>query len=262
MLLADHLGGLWSQAAVIGYESISSTFAWLALIAFALRIYLDFWGYSLMAIGLGRLIGFELPKNFDNPYASGSVSEFYRRWHMTLGLWFRKYIYIPLGGNRKGTIRTVLNLCAVWLLTGLWHGVDGNYLLWAGILCLLIINERLWFGKLLNRIGFLRHIYTVFVILLSWVPFAINNSSQMLIFAGRLFGQLGAALNRMDFWIWGKSYIVLLVAGILLATPFPEMLWNKVRKKAVADVFLFVIFWIVIYCVATSDQSPFLYFQY
>ena len=262
VLLADPLGGLWSQAAVIGYESISSAFAWLALITFALRLYLDFWAYSLMAMGLGRLIGFELPKNFDNPYASGSVSEFYRRWHMTLGLWFRKYIYIPLGGNRKGTVRTILNLCVVWLLTGLWHGIGANYLLWAGILCFLIVNERLWLGKVLDRIGFLRHVYTVFVILLSWVPFAIGGGSQMLIFVGRLFGQNGTALNGMDFWIWGKSYIGPLAAGILLATPFPGIIWKKVRKKAVADVFLFVLFWIVIYCIATSQQSPFLYFQY
>ena len=262
VLIADRLAGLWSQVGVIGYESISAPFAWMALLSFCLRLYLDFWGYSLMAMGLGRIIGFDLPKNFDDPYTSKSVSEFYRRWHVTLGAWFRNYIYIPLGGNRKGTLRTLLNLAAVWLLTGLWHGVGPGYLIWAGILLFFIVNERLWLGKLLEKAGFLAHIYTVFAILFSWIPFAIGDTMQMVIFAGRLFGQLGTTLNPLDFWIWGKEYMALLGIGVLLATGLPGKLWEKIREKKIADVLVFLLFWVVVYGIATMEQSSFFYFQY
>ena len=262
VLVADRLAGLWSQVGVIGYESISAPFAWMALLSFCLRLYLDFWGYSLMAMGLGRIIGFDLPKNFDDPYTSKSVSEFYRRWHVTLGAWFRNYIYIPLGGNRKGTLRTLLNLAAVWLLTGLWHGVGPGYLIWAGILLFFIVNERLWLGKLLEKAGFLAHIYTVFAILFSWIPFAIGDTMQMVTFAGRLFGQLGTTLNPLDFWIWGKEYMALLGIGVLLATGLPGKLWEKIREKKIADVLVFLLFWVVVYGIATMEQSSFFYFQY
>ena len=262
VLVADRLAGLWSQAAVTGYESISTPFAWLALVAYALRLYLDFWGYSLMALGLGDMLGISLPKNFDNPYAARSVSEFYRRWHMTLGKWFRDYIYIPLGGSRKGTVRTILNLLAVWLLTGLWHGVSANFLLWAGILVFFIINEKLWLGKWLQKSRVLCHAYTVCVILLSWVPFAIGDRGELLMYAGRLFGLLGRTLNGRDFLIWGKVYCPYLAAGLLLATPWPERLWRKIRGSLWTDAALFVVFWIVVYCICTAEQSPFLYFQY
>ena len=262
VLLADRIAGLWSQTSVIGYESISPAFAWLALVTFCLRLYLDFWGYSLMAIGLGRIIGFELPRNFDDPYTARSVSEFYRRWHVSLGAWFRNYIYIPLGGNRKGNLRTILNLAVVWLFTGLWHGVGPGYLLWAGILLFFIVNERLWLGKLLKRAGFLAHLYTIFAILFSWIPFAIGDTMQMVTFTGRLFGQLGSTLNAMDFWVWGKEYMPMLAAGLLLATGLPGKLWNKIREKRLADVFIFVLFWVVVYGIATMEQSSFFYFQY
>ena len=151
VLLANRLGGLWAQPAIIGYEHISTPAAWLAIIGYAMQLYLDFYGYSLMAIGLGKMLGYDLPANFRDPYASRSVSEFYRRWHITLGAWFREYVYIPLGGNRHGMARTLLNIAAVWLLTGLWHGVGGNYLLWAGYICFWIIMERLWLGKFLEK---------------------------------------------------------------------------------------------------------------
>lgn len=262
VLVADRLAGLWSQAAVTGYESISVPFAWLALTAYALRLYLDFRGYSLMAVGLGELLGFQLPKNFDNPYASKTVSEFYRRWHMTLGKWFRDYIYIPLGGSRKGNFRTVVNLLLVWLLTGLWHGIGANFLLWAGFLLLFIVNEKLWLGKIIGKTKVLGHIYTVFVILLSWLPFAIGSWQELVMYAGRLFGVLGQTLNGRDFLTWGKMYCPFLAAGLLLATPWPEMLWKKIRGSGWTDAALFVLFWAVVYCICTAEQSPFLYFQY
>lgn len=262
VILADRLGGLWSQAGVIGYESISTPFAWLALICWALRLYLDFFAYSIMAVGLGRMLGFALPRNFTDPYCAKSVSEFYRRWHATLGAWFRDYVYIPLGGSRAGTARTMFNLAAVWLLTGLWHGIGWGYLMWAGIIFVFIVLERLWLGKHLNRSRVLCHIYTPFVILLSWVPFALVNGADTLLFFQKLFGQGGETVNPRDVLTWVKEYLPLLLAGLALCTPYPERLWNKVRKAPLTDGMLFLLFWVSIYFLSTGSQDPFLYFRF
>lgn len=261
VLLADRVGGIWAQAGVAGFESISTPFAWMALVSYAMRLYFDFYGYSLMAVGLGRMLGFHLPMNFLEPYSAGSVSAFYRRWHVTLGAWFREYVYIPLGGNRNGILRTVCNLAIVWTLTGFWHGVGGNYLIWAGFLFLLIVNERLWLGKLLKRTKILCHVYTVFVILLSWVPFAVADHSQMILFVQKLFG-FGCALNPHDFINWGRQYWQILLAGVLFATPLPKKLWLRFQQSYWTDGLAFILFWICVYFISTSAQDPFMYFQY
>lgn len=261
-ILADRLGGLWSQAGVIGYESISPVFAWLALLCWSLRLYLDFFAYSTMARGLGLMLGFHLPRNFLDPYCAKTVSEFYRRWHATLGLWFRNYIYIPLGGSRKGTMRTVFNLAVVWLLTGLWHGIGWGYLLWAGIILFFVVIERLWLGKYLNQSKLLCHIYVPFVILLSWVPFALVSPPDIAVFFSRLFGLGGPAINPEDFLFWGKEYLPLILGGIALCTPWPEKLWKKIRNHPLADVGLFFLFWTAVYFLSTGSQDPFLYFQF
>lgn len=262
VILANRLGGLWAQPAVAGYERISTPAAWMSLTAYTMQLYFDFYGYSLMAMGLGKMLGFDLPKNFDHPYASKTVSEFYRRWHMTLGLWFREYVYIPLGGNRGSGLRTILNLAVVWLFTGIWHGVGGNYLVWAGFLFLLIVNERLWLGKWLKKSHVFCHVYLVFVILLSWLPFAVGDWNQMMIFLGRLFGIGAAPVNPQDYLLWGQDYFGLLAAGAVLATPLPEKLWNKVRHTILADILLVALFWVVVYYISTAAQDPFLYFKY
>lgn len=262
VLLADRVGGLWGQAGAIGYESISTPFAWLALIAYAMRLFFDFWGYSIMARGLGRMLGFDIPENFLDPYASRSVSEFWRRWHASLGAWFRNYIYIPLGGNRKGAVRTFVNLLVVWAFTGLWHGVGGNYMLWAGILFFFIILERVGLRRVLKHAGPLSHIYTVVVILISWIPFAIGDWNEMLIFFGRIFGTSGKTLNASDYLIFGKQYLWLLLAGVFCATPLPRKICSKIKDHPLTDVAIFVLFWIVVYFICTSSQDPFLYFQY
>lgn len=261
-VLADRLGGLWSQAGVIGYESISPIFAWLALLCWSLRLYLDFFAYSTMAKGLGLMLGFRLPRNFTDPYCAKSVSEFYRRWHASLGLWFRNYIYIPLGGSRRGTLRTLLNLAVVWLITGLWHEIGWGYLLWAGILLFFIILERLWLGRYLSRSRILCHVYVPFVIVLSWVPFALVDPPQILLFFTRLFGFGPAAINPKDFLFWGKEYLPLILGGIALCTPWPEKLWKKIRNHPAADIGLFFLFWTAVYFLSTGSQDPFLYFQF
>ena len=151
VLLADRLGFLWNDIQTIGFESISTPLAWLGAAAYSMELYFDFAGYSLIAVGIGRMIGLPAIKNFDQPYSSRSVSEFYRRWHMTLGSWFRDYLYIPLGGNRKGTLRTVFNLLLVWAVTGFWHGGGLHFILWGMILGLLVVIEKLWIGKWLKK---------------------------------------------------------------------------------------------------------------
>lgn len=262
VLLADRLGGIWAQACVFGYDSISTPFAWMALAAYGLQLYFDFWGYSLMAKGLGGMLGFELPENFRSPYAAKSVSEFYRRWHISLGAWFRDYIYIPMGGSRCGKWRNVRNLAVVWLLTGLWHGFGAGYLIWAGFLLVFLAIEKLFLGKVLDRSHVLSHIYLVGVILLSWLPFAVGEPAQMVCYLGRLFGFSGAAMNPFDFVIWGRKYIWLLIAGILMATPLPGILGNKLKNKRGTGTLLFVLFWAAVYFISTGSQDPFVYFQF
>ena len=262
VVIANRLGGLWTEAGVVGYEFLSVPLAWISLVAYAMQLYFDFYGYSTMAIGLGKMMGYDLPRNFDSPYASRSVSEFYRRWHITLGAWFREYLYIPLGGNRKGTWMTIFNLLVVWLFTGLWHGVGGNYILWAGFLFLLIVNERLWLGKFLKMSKVFSHVYLVFVILLSWIPFAIGDWGQMVSFLGRLFNLTGMAINPQDYMTSAVGYEGLMVAGVVLATPWPRKVWEKVRVHWAADIFILALFWVVIYYIATAAQDPFMYFQY
>lgn len=261
VLLSDRIGGLWAQAGVYGYDSISTPFAWLAIVSFALRLYFDFYGYSLMAMGLGRMLGYHLPPNFLDPYGSRSVSEFYRRWHATLGAWFRDYVYIPLGGSRRGTLRTICNLAVVWAFTGFWHGVGGNYLLWAGFLFVLIVMERLFLGKVLKAVPILGHGYTVFAILLSWVPFAIGDWDKMVTFLAKLFGR-GIAVNPLDYQLQLRQYWPLLLLGIFFALPISTKLLNWLRRHAIGDVLLFVLFWVAVYFVATSAQDPFLYFTF
>jgi alginate O-acetyltransferase complex protein AlgI len=260
--IANRLGSLWNQGAVIGYESISPAFAWLCLIGYAMQLYFDFYGYSLMAMGIGKMFGYDLPENFLDPYASRSVSEFYRRWHASLGAWFRNYLYFPLGGSRKGSGRTIFNLAVVWLFTGLWHGVGGNYLLWAGMLFALIVLEKLWLGKVLKKAKVLSHAYVVVAILLTWVPFAVGDPQKMVVFFGRLFGQLGTTLNPEDYIAFGADYFPILAAGTVLATPIPRKLAQRWKDTTLGDLILFALFWVVVYFISTAAQDPFLYFAY
>ena len=262
VLLADRLAPVWNQATILGSTSMSTAYAWLALLAYAMRLYFDFFGYSLMAVGLGQMLGFELPENFHEPYSARSVSEFYRRWHITLGAWFRDYLYIPLGGSRSGTWRTIRNICFIWLLTGLWHGIGGSYLVWAGAICLLILNEKLWLGKLLKKTKVFCHIYTVFSILLTWLPFAVPNFHKLKIYLLRLFGQGGLVLNPMDFRFVLRDYGLVLFAGVFFLTPLPRRIYQKIRNSLWLDLLLFVVFWITVYFLATAKQDPFLYFKF
>ena len=264
VLLANPLGKLWSDVSVIGYESISTPLAWIAIIAFSFQIYFDFWGYSLMAIGLGKMLGFNLPKNFDFPYISCSMTEFWRRWHITLGNWFRDYVYIPLGGNRGKTIKTIRNLFIVWILTGIWHGAGYNYLLWGFVLFCLITLEKLFIGKYLEKIPCLGHIYMILCIPLTWMIFAITDLTQLKVFFTRLFpffGQGVWSIFRYDYVKYLKIYSPFLVIALLLCTKYPFGLLKKMKKnKLIMALVLVAIFAASMFCLYKGLDDPFLYF--
>ncbi len=260
VLLADRLALLWHEVQVTGFESISTPLAWLAALAYSLELYFDFAGYSLMAVGLGRMLGFKLPENFRQPYMACSVREFYRRWHMTLGEWFCKYVYIPLGGSRRGEGRTVCNLLAVWLLTSLWHGITGNFLIWGMGICLLIILERqvgrLWKG----RAPAICHLYLCVVIPITWMCFAITDLGQLGIYLGRMFG-LGSsvAVNAQDWQKALSNYGMLLLAGMAASTPLVRWIYRKLEKRWVGMLLLAACFWFCIHRILLEGENPFLY---
>ncbi len=265
VLLANPLGKLWADLKTIGYDSISTPLAWMGLIAFSIQIYLDFFGYSVMAIGLGEMLGFKIPKNFDFPYLSRSMTEFWRRWHITLGSWFREYIYIPLGGNRKGKCRTVLNLLAVWLLTGIWHGAGYNFILWGLLLFTLITLEKYITGNFLNRHPAVGHLYMLFAIPLTWAVFAIEDTAQLFEFFSRLFpffGQSVFSSFRYDYMKYLNMYYPFIIFGFLFCTRLPYKILKKIRNKGIIAIILLLIFSTVVYCILKGFDDPFLYFRF
>ena len=266
VLLANRLGGLWNEAGTVGYESISTPFAWLAITAFSLQIYFDFYGYSLMAKGLGRIMGFTIPENFHDPYLSLSMTEFWRRWHMTLGSWFRDYVYIPLGGSRKGKLMTFRNMLAVWALTGFWHGASWNFILWGLLMFALISVEKLGLIRILERVPALGHLYMAFAISVSWVLFAVTDLSQMAVYFTRLFPFLpqseGMAYFAGDYLKYGRLYGLSLAAGLVFATGLPMKLYRRFKNSPAAAVVLLAVFWGCVYCMKMGMDDPFLYFRF
>lgn len=263
VLLADRLALLWHEVQVTGFESISTPLAWLAALAYSLELYFDFAGYSLMAVGLGHMLGFRLPKNFRQPYMAGSVREFYRRWHITLGEWFCKYVYIPLGGSRSGEGRTVCNLLAVWMLTSLWHGVTGNFLIWGMGICLLIILERLGGRLWKRRVPFVRHLYLCAVIPITWMCFAITDLEQLVIYLGRMFCVVeGVAVHAQDWQKALSNYGLLLLAGMAASTPLVQWIYRKLEKRWVGMLLLAVCFWFCIHRILLEGENPFLYLNF
>lgn len=238
VLLANPIGKLWTDVERIGFESISTPLAWMAIFAFSFQIYFDFFGYSLMAVGLGHMLGFSLPKNFCFPYLSRSMTEFWRRWHITLGNWFREYIYIPLGGNRKGPLATTRNLLLVWLLTGLWHGAGLHFLLWGAVLFLLIWTEKFLIGDFLEQFPLAGHLYMLILIPLTWSLFAIEELPQLGLFFSRLFpffGQGPWSVFRYDYLKYLKLYAPFFLAGILFSTRLPFRLLKKLSSGVAPD---------------------------
>lgn len=258
VLIANNVGALWTEAGKIGYARLSMPMAWLSMLAYTLQIYFDFNGYSLMAIGLGKMLGFEFPQNFNFPYVSGSVTEFWRRWHITLSGWFRTYVYIPLGGNRKGPVRTYVNLFAVWGLTGFWHGADWNFLLWGLYFFVALSVEKLFLYDFLKKHPLFGHFYTYLLISFSWILFAITDFHEIGFFFSRLFSFTGGA----DFVYYFRNYGVVLALGCLLSTPVLRPFYTKIRGKISGTVLFMGILLVSVAYLADASYNPFLYFRF
>lgn len=268
VLLANQIGRLWNEVGAIGYESISTPLAWLGLAAFSLQIYFDFYGYSLMAKGLGRLMGFQLPDNFDHPYMALSMTDFWRRWHMTLGSWFREYVYIPLGGNRAGKLQTLKNMFIVWFLTGFWHGASWNFIIWGVVLFVLIAVEKAGLYRLLARWPAVGHLYMMFAIPLTWLVFAVTDLRKMAVYILRLFPVLDFgqqfAYYEGDFMKYGKIYGISMLAGLVFMTGMPRRIYDryKYRHSFISTAILLTVFWLCVYCMKMGADDPFLYFRF
>ena len=259
VLIANNIGSLWNEVETMGFNNISTILAWMGIIAFSLQIYFDFNGYSLMAIGLGKILGFNFPNNFNYPYESRSITEFWRRWHITLGQWFKQYVYIPLGGNRLGRARTYFNLFIVWFLTGLWHGASYNFILWGLYFFILICIEKYGLLNLLNKHKLISHIYTIFFILVGWVLFAVIDLNQIINFFKKMF-----IFNAGNEWIYYlRNYIITYNIAIIFSTSFLKKIYNKFVKSNIVDtIILITIFLLSIASLVDSSYNPFLYFRF
>lgn len=227
ILIANQMGLLWDN--IRATESMGVLGSWIGIIAYSMQIYFDFSGYSDMAIGLGRMLGFEFLKNFDYPYISKTITEFWRRWHISLGTWFREYLYIPLGGNRKGVPRQILNLLIVWGCTGLWHGASVNFLIWGLYFGVILIIEKFVLMRFLKKLpAIIQHIYSLFIICIGWVIFYFEDFGEMMSFLGSLFNP-SAGLIGADALQIVVSYIPLLVVGVLACTPLAYNIYTKIK---------------------------------
>ncbi len=269
VLIANNVGSLWTRVKEIPASELSVTTAWFGILAFTMQIYFDFSGYSDMAIGMGRMLGFRFPKNFDFPYVSKSVTEFWRRWHMTLGTWFREYVYIPLGGNRKGALRMVFNLLVVWMLTGLWHGASWNFVLWGLYYGILLMIEKLFLSKVLNKIPFsITRVYTFILVVLGWVLFEFTDISQAYAYYGAMFGTQGRAVADGTFIYLVSSYGLVFVISLILSTDWLHRLSKGIYRrrpgiaKTIAIVLQVIMLLLCTAYLVDATYNPFLYFRF
>jgi len=258
VLLANNIGMMWDDIVRLPLESLSTATAWLGTLAFGFQIYFDFSGYSLMAIGLGSMLGFNFPQNFNYPYISKSMTEFWNRWHMTLGAWFKEYVYIPLGGNRKGILRQILNLLIVWFLTGFWHGAAINFILWGLYFFVLLVIEKLFLHTWLQKHAVLSRIYFIFFILIGWAIFAISDLALLSQFIKVMF-----SLQASTQWLYFISnYGVILIFCVIFATDIPKKIINSVSFPMVETSMITVLFLLCIAYLVDSSYNPFLYFRF
>ena len=264
VMIADHLSVLWNDIKTIGYESISTPLAWLGAYTFSFELYFDFWGYSLMAAGLGVMLGFPFIRNFDQPYFSKSISEFYRNWHSTLGSWFRDYVYFPLGGNRKGKLRTVFNLLVVWTLTGLWHGQTYNFWIWAGIIFLIITIEKFILSRFEKLFMVVGRINVMVIIPITWVVFAIHSMKYLRLYMLRLFPviDISVAVNSNDYLYMLEDYWIYLVLAIIFTIPALTGFYKKHKNNVFTILVIFAMFWISIFSLSNSAGNPFMYLRF
>ncbi len=258
VIFANTLGNIWNATDEMGYANISTGFAWLGILAYSLQLYFDFSGYSLMAIGLGEMLGFSFPKNFDNPYIARSATEFWRRWHITLTSWFREYLYIPLGGNRKGTVRTYINMFIIWAITGFWHGAGWNFIAWGMYYFVFLAIERLFLKKILDRSHVLSRIYTLVVVMSGWVLFAASSLTKAGIYLSRMF----TWHKGTEFVEYLQTYWYILIPAMIFSTPLLTKYYATHKKQIQVLVFLVAVFWLSVGLLVDSVYNPFLYFRF
>ena len=269
VLLADAVGALWTDiigiqnspsTTYVGLGNASTALVWLGVIAYSLQLYFDFSGYSMMAIGMGKMLGFNFPSNFNMPYISRSITEFWRRWHITLSSWFRDYVYIPLGGNRKGLARQILNMFIVWALTGIWHGADWNFVCWGLYYFVLLTIEKSFLLPYLEKGKVWPHIYTLFLVVVGWAMFVGNEQGVGM---ALLFQKLFIPSGGGRVWYYLRNYAVTLIVSAVCCSPLPQFAWDKIKEFAWIKVSLVIslMYFSVCYIVG-STNSPFLYFNF
>lgn len=263
-IIADHLAVLWSDIKVIGYESISTPLAWLGAYAYSLNLYFDFWGYSLMAAGIGVMLGFPFIRNFNQPYLSSSISEFYRRWHSTLGEWFKDYVYFPLCGSRKGKGRTAINIFIVWILTGIWHGYTANFVVWSMSICIIILFEKFVLSRSPKLLAIIGHINVLVIIPITWVVFAIHSLTSLRVYLLRMFPviDVSVAVNKNDIYYYLSDYWLYLLLGIVFTIPALTGFYKKRKDNILVVLCIFVMFFISIFSLSNSAGNPFMYLRF
>ena len=269
VLIANALGELGTKAFTLNETTV--VFYWIFGISYMLQLYFDFSAYSDMAIGLGRIFGFNFPENFNYPYISKSITEFWRRWHISLGTWFKDYVYIPLGGNRDGKYKQIRNILIVWLLTGIWHGANWTFLIWGLLFGIILIIEKIFLNKFMEKLpSFIRRIYVLFIVMILFIIFNSDNMSVALTNIKGLFGMNGEAFVNDYTLHYLKSYLPVLIIALLGSTPFIKILIDKLRKNKYVNSIINIlepILIVVILVVVTSylidnSYNPFLYFRF
>ncbi|MCR4908222.1 MAG: MBOAT family protein [Lachnospiraceae bacterium] len=258
VIFANTLGNIWSACKEAGYESLSTPFAWLGILAYSLQLYYDFGGYSLMAIGLGQMLGFSFPQNFRYPYSAYSVTDFWHRWHISLTSWFREYVYIPLGGNRRGVFRTYINMLIVWLITGFWHGAAWNFVAWGLYYFVLLSLERAFLHRFFSKHRIVGRFCTLIAVMCGWVLFDAGSLSDAMVYLSRMFTIHGGT----DFLPSLQTYWIFLVPACILSFPVAEGFYRKFKKSPVCLVLLFAIFWLSVVLLVDAVYNPFLYFRF
>ena len=266
LLLANNVGQLWDAYKAMAPGELTVAGAWLGIVAFSLQLYFDFSGYSDMATGLGRMFGFDFLANFNYPYISKSITEFWRRWHISLGTWFREYLYIPLGGNRCSKPRWIFNLLMVWAATGIWHGASWNYLIWGLYFFALLVLEKFLLAKWLNKApAAVCHVYTLFLVLVSWAIFAIEDFGQLTAYLQVMFGLGGVPVFNRAFVYYLVSYLPVLTVAAVASTPAGKLLYHKLSPTWQKVVCLVLVLAGLTVCTAylvASTYNPFLYFRF
>ena len=263
LLLANNLGQLWDVYKAAPTEVLTFVGAWLGIVAFAFQIYFDFSGYSDMAIGLGRMFGFEFMENFNYPYISKSITEFWRRWHISLSTWFREYLYIPLGGNRCSKGRWLLNLLIVWAATGIWHGASWNYLFWGlYFFCLLMLEKLVW-GKWLGKFpAAVQHLYVIVLVLISWTIFALEDLAQLGSYLQVMLCLNDAPLMNGQTLYDLRNFLPILIVAAIGSTPLVANFWKRVSNPAIRILVLLLGLILCTAYVVASTYNPFLYFRF